>query len=209
MKFRFYAIKLSAIMILIFIIQIIFNNFTELFILNKESLIQPWRFITAIFLHSSAIHLIYNLFALALFGSMLERILNWKKFLIIFFVTGVGANLISFNFYDSSLGASGAIFGIIGALIILKPMMVIWAFGLPMPLFVAGILWTAGDLMGAYWFLVGNPIDNTGNIAHLSGLLFGIIFGFLYRQKIPKMRKKEHLKIDESEMRKWEDSFLR
>src|SRR3989338_128069 len=138
-KFRFYAIKLSLAIIVVFIFQIFVLDFTEMFVLNSTAFQQPWRFLTAIFLHGGLGHLVYNLFALLLFGSILEQLIGGKRFLFVFFLTGILANLVSVNFYSSSLGASGAIFGVLGALIFVRPMMVVWAFGLPMPIFVAGI----------------------------------------------------------------------
>lgn len=207
MKFKFTALKLCVILILIFIVQVIFPSLTDLFILNQYSWQQPWRFLTSIFLHASLLHLLYNLIALALFGSILERLINSKRFLLVFFTTGILANLVSINFYSSSLGASGAIFGVIGALIFIRPWMVVWAFGLPMPIFIAGILWASGDLLGAYGFLTGNPIDNTGNIAHLSGIFFGFLFGLFYRRLIRKPRKL-NVSIDENEIRGWEKGWM-
>src|SRR3989344_2772693 len=122
MKFRYYALKLCFLIIVIFGIQTLFNGLTELLVLNELSWNEPWRFLTAVFLHGSLIHLVFNLFALALFGSALEKFIGGWRFLIVFFVSGILANLISINFYSSSLGASGAIFGVIGALIIVKPL---------------------------------------------------------------------------------------
>jgi membrane associated rhomboid family serine protease len=116
-------------MFVIFLIQILFKGFTEFFLLDSKSDIEVWRFFTSIFLHGGFAHLLYNVFALALFGSMLERFIGSRRFLIVFFVTGILANVVSFNFYDSSLGASGAIFGVIGALIAIRPLMFVWAFG--------------------------------------------------------------------------------
>jgi hypothetical protein len=207
-KFKFYAIKLSMLMILIFLAQSLFSDFTNLFVLNQFSWIQPWRFLTAIFLHGNIAHLILNLFALFLFGSILESQISSKRFLIVFFTTGILANIIAVNFYDSSLGASGAIFGILGALIILRPLMITWVSGIPLPMFVAGIVWAAIDLLGAYGFLVGNPINNTGNIAHLSGMFFGILFGILYRKLIVRKRK-INVSIDEDQVRNWERTWMK
>lgn len=210
MKFRFYALKLCAFMLLVFILQNFFGSFSEFFILNKTAWSEPWRFLTAFFLHGSLVHLLFNCFALALFGSVLEKILGGNKFLLVFFTTGILANLISVNFYDSSLGASGAIFGVIGALIFIRPTMLVWTFGLPMPLFVAGIIWAAADILGAYGFFVGNPIDNTGNIAHLSGMLFGFIFGAFYRKHFKRKNKiSADVSIDEREIRKWEEFYMK
>ena len=207
MKFKFYALKLSGIIILVFILELLIPSFIEVFVLNEKAFSQIWRFLTAVFLHSGVAHLLYNIFALALFGSILERIIGGRKFLIIFFITGILANLFSVNFYSSSLGASGAIFGVIGALIVVRPWQVVWAFGLPMPIFIAGILWGIGDVIGAVGFLSGNPIDNIGNLAHLSGMIFGLVFGALYRKK--KKRRKNKIRIKERDIRKWEEGFLR
>ena len=175
-KFRFYALKLCFWMFVIFLIQLLIKGFTELFLLNSNSFIQFWRFVSAIFLHGSFVHLLYNVFALALFGSMLERLIGGKRFLVVFIATGILANIVSVNFYSSSLGASGAIFGVIGALIVVRPLMVVWAFGLPMPLFLAGIIWAVGDVIGLFV-----PSD-VANLAHLSGMVFGLIFGLLYKK---------------------------
>lgn len=191
MKFRFYAFKLSGFMILIFLIQILFRGFTEMFVLDFNVWLgQPWRFLTAVFLHGSLAHLIYNLFALVLFGSILEKLIDGRRFFAVFFISGILSNLVAVNFYSSSLGASGAIFGVIGALIMVRPFLIVWAFGMPMPIFIAGILWGAGDLIGAYGFLTGNPIDDTGNIAHLSGMFFGLILGVLYKGRKKRKRHK-------------------
>lgn len=207
-KFKFYAIKLSLVMILIFIAQVFLTGFTDFFVLNQLSWQQPWRFVTSIFLHGGLGHLVLNLFALLFFGSILEKFISSKRFLIVFFTTGILANLISVNFYSSSLGASGAIFGILGALVIIRPLMTVFAFGIPMPLFVAGILWAAADLLGAIGFFTGNPIDNTGNIAHLSGMAFGILFGSFYRKLLTK-KKKLNVSLDENKVRNWEVTWMK
>ena len=200
-------------MIIVFLLQLFFKGFTELFILDANAIPQVWRFFTAIFLHGGLAHLLYNMFALALFGSILESLIGARRFLLVFFVTGIIANIIAVNFYSASLGASGAIFGVIGALIIVRPLLIVWAFGLPMPIFVAGILWGIGDVIGAVGYLSGNPIDDTGNIAHLSGMFFGFIFGALFRNKAKERKniteKADRVKIKENEMREWEDYYFK
>jgi membrane associated rhomboid family serine protease len=207
-EFRFWALKLCGIMILVFILQLLIPGFTEFFVLDSGRVFEVWRFLSSVFLHGGLGHLAYNLFALALFGSILEKLIGGRRFLVVFFVTGLLANVVSVNFYDSSLGASGAIFGVIGALIFVRPLLTVWAFGLPMPIFVAGILWAAGDLIGAVGFLAGNPLDNTGNIAHLSGMFFGLIFGAFFRGK-KKRKRKAKVVFDEKSFRRWEDINLR
>ncbi len=207
-NYKNYPFWLAGICVIVFTTQIIFPSFTELFVLDSSKKIEIWRFVTSIFLHGGIGHLLYNMFALVLFGMFLERMVGSKKFFIVFFSSGIIANLISVWFYSSSLGASGAIFGIIGALILIRPGLMVWAFGIPMPMFVAGILWGAGDLIGAIAFFSGNPINNTGNIAHLSGMLIGLILGFFYRQKKSDNGKIVY-RLNESEIRRWEDYHLR
>ena len=206
--FKFYAFKLTFVLIVIFILQLMVSGFTDLFVLNATVLSGGvWRLFSAMLLHGGLGHLMYNGFALVLFGSILERLIGGRKFLIVFFVTGLLANIVTLPFYTSSLGASGAIFGVIGALIIVRPGLPVWAFGLPMPIFIAGILWAAGDIIGAAAFFTGSPLDNTGNIAHLSGMAFGFVFGFFYRARKQKKRK-DKVYIHEPSMRRWEDVHL-
>jgi uncharacterized protein len=203
-KFKFYAFKLTGIMILVFIAQVIIPGFTEFFVLNQKALAgEIWRFFTAVFLHGGLGHLAYNSFALLLFGSILEKITSGKRFLAVFYITGILANVFSVNFYSSSLGASGAIFGLIGAIMLIRPLLPIWAFGLPMPIFIAGIFYAIGDIIGAYGFFAGNPIDNTGNLAHISGMFFGLIFGYFFKKK--RRRKRRKVILSERAMRHWED----
>jgi membrane associated rhomboid family serine protease len=210
MKFRFTALKLSAFIILVFILQYFFPLTNTLFTLTPLGWYQPWRFISAIFLHGGLGHLALNLFALALFGSILEKLIGSRNLLITFFASGILANLIAVNFYTSSLGASGAIFGILGALIIIRPLMTVWAFNLPMPMFLAGIIWALADILGTYGFLAGNPIDNTGNIAHLSGLALGIILGIYFRKKInSSKRRSNRIVLDEKTMQNWENVYMK
>jgi hypothetical protein len=201
MKNKLTALWLALICIVIFIFQNLIPGFTNLLILNQLSFSQPWRFLTSIFLHGSLIHLTYNLFALILFGLILEKLIGSKKFLIIFFLSGIFASLISVNFYNSSLGASGAIFGIIGTLAVIKPLMPVWAFGLILPMFLAAIFWIVGDLLG---FLYAS--DNIGHLSHLAGLGLGVIYGLVLGGRDKKSRKK--VRIPENKIRKWENSYI-
>ena len=209
-KFKFVALKLTGLIFLFFILQLAAPFLTELLLLSPAVWKgQYWRFFTSIFLHGDIVHLLYNSFALAFFGSILERISGHKNFLAIFFITGILANVFSVIFYPASLGASGAIFGVIGALVVMRPLLPIWAFGLPMPLFVAGIVWAVGDVVGTYGFLTANPIDSTGNIAHLSGMFFGLLLGLLLKPKKRLLRKShDNGWIEEKSMRRWEHSHF-
>ena len=205
---KFYSLWLSLIIIVIFILQNIIPNFTDLFVLNQKAItnFQIYRFLTAIFLHGSITHLAFNLFALFFFGLVLEKTIGTKRFMITFLVTGIIANIISVNFYNSSLGASGAIYGVIGAATILRPMMMIYTFGAIMPMFLAAIIYIIADILRAYGAF--GP-TNVGSIAHLSGIGLGLLLGVYYRIKFKKIQNKEiEVRFDEGSMERWEDRFV-
>jgi len=197
------ALWLSLIIIIIFIFQKIIGNFTDLFILDSRLVIpKVWTLLTAIFLHSGIVHLLYNLFGLALFGSILEHIIGSRKFLILFFISGLVASIISLPFYTRVLGASGAVFGILGMLGILRPKLTVWLYHMPMPMIVALFVWGAGDVLGIY------APSGTANIAHLGGLGIGVIAGFYYWKQFKETKhKKEDVYIDEEKVKEWEKSF--
>lgn len=202
-KIKFYSLWLCLICIIVFILQLLISGFSELFVLNKSALYnyEFWRFVSSIFLHASLPHLLYNLFALALFGFILEKLIGSKRFLIVFFASGIIANLIAVNFYDSSLGVSGAIYGILGCLAVLRPLMMIWAFGFPMPMFIAAIVWVGAGILGVFM-----P-SNVGDIAHLSGIFIGFLFGLILTEW--RTTKKELIKFPEGYMRVWENEHMR
>lgn len=201
---RFYTLWAAGICIIMFIFQSIIPGFTDSLILNGSSFVQPWRFVTSIFLHASIEHILLNLFALILFGLILEKLIGSNKFLIVYFVSGIFANLIAVNFYSSSLGASGAIFGILGCLAIFRPSMAVWVYGLPMPMFIAAIVWVGISIFGIF-----NP-STTGDIAHLSGIAVGFLFGLYFRLKEPKEKNTNiKLRIPNEYLNQWEDAYIK
>lgn len=202
---RHYSLYLVGVCVFVFALQNIFPAITENFsLVSDRALVEPWMFLTNIFMHADIMHLLYNMFALALFGSMLEKIVGSKRFLAIFFVAGLLASAAAFFFYSASLGASGAIFGILGALAVLRPKMVIWIY-VPMPMFVAIFVWAAIDLTGFFY-----P-SGIANAAHLAGLVAGLVFGFALRKRFEErmMRKNEPKAISDKEFRKWEDEWVK
>jgi len=205
MKYNWYAFKLVAVCVVVFILQNIFTGLTDQFSLDSALLFsRPWTIITYIFLHASFEHLFYNMFALALFGSILENVIGGRKFLITFFVSGVIAGIGSVIFYPSSIGASGAIYGIMGALAVLRPRMVVYVGFVPLPMFLAVVLWSAGDLLGLF-----STTDLIAHGAHLFGLIFGLVYGIIlrkdYGEVIVKRPKEE---IDDEEFKEWEDKYM-
>ncbi|MBS3075565.1 rhomboid family intramembrane serine protease [Candidatus Pacearchaeota archaeon] len=204
-KFRYYSIILAFICIIVFFLQLIIPGFTDLFILNLSALygFQIWRFLTAIFLHGSLLHLMYNMFALLLFGFILEKKIGSRNFLIVFLSSGILANLIAVNYYPSSLGASGAVYGILGCLTILNPFIGVWVFGIIVPMFIAAIIWIIGGIFGLFF-----P-SNVGDIAHLSGIFIGFLFGFLFFTYRNKRERKDKILLPNDYIKNWEERYLR
>ena len=171
---RYIAAWLAGIIIVVFSIQQIFS--TEPFLLiNSLKWEQPWRILVSVFAHGSVVHLLNNLFALLLFGLILEGRIGAGRVLCLFLATGIIVNV--FSPYESSLGASGAISAILGALIALRPLMVIYTHYIPMPMVVAGLVWLVQDIFGIFY-----P-TNVANIAHISGMFIGIAYGLSIRKK--------------------------
>ncbi len=132
-----------------------------------------WRLFTAMYLHFGVIHLAVNMAALAEGGRFVERVLGWWRFLLVYFGSGIAGNLLSLvvqGDHGISGGASGAIFGIYGALLValwrerraLDPIEFRWLF-----LGVGGF--TAANV------LLGLVIPGIDNAAHVGGWLFGTL----------------------------------
>ena len=156
-------------------------------ILNPSAL-TPWSFITSIFLHGSIAHIFFNGFALFMFGPYLERQIGTRDFILFFLAAGIIGNacyvlaiLAGIIPSAPALGASGAIYGILGALSILLPSLVVYIYFVPMPIRYATILWLALETIGTF-----NPNSGIASVAHLGGLLFGIAYGFYYKNKIKR-----------------------
>ncbi|MBS3092079.1 rhomboid family intramembrane serine protease [Candidatus Pacearchaeota archaeon] len=183
-KNRFYTIWIALLIVIIFVIQTIFPGFTEVFNLTSSSWTQSWRFLTSIFLHGSLAHLLSNLFALILFGLILEKTIGSNKFLLVFIISGILANLVAINFYPSSLGASGAIMGIIGTLAVIRPLMGVWIYGMIVPMFIASIIWIVVDAIGIF------IPDN------------------VFRSNYETRRKRHMIEVPEHLLRKWETLYM-
>ncbi|UCG95121.1 MAG: rhomboid family intramembrane serine protease [archaeon] len=199
---RKYTFVLLAVCVVLFVIQAAFPVITDSFALYRDRVLaEPWLLVTSVFLHGGLDHLFFNMFALGLFGFILENIIGSKRFLFIYFVAGIAASLGAAIFYPASLGASGAIFGILGTLTVLRPRMKVWVLGVPMPMFVAAILWAGIDLIGMF------APGNTANAAHLFGLGAGLLAGYLLKGKfrLPKRSRDPLTREDRKRIEKYFD----
>ena len=218
---KYLALKLLLINVVVFILELIFPLTIPAFALNPPDLIsRPYMLVTAMFLHSTTVtlangstiinlnHLFQNMLALGLFGLLLEKIINSKDFLALYLVAGFAGNIAGAIFYPDSisLGASGAIMGVIGALTLLRPKMVVFIGG-PIPLILLAGMWILIDLVG---FLV--PIDNTGHAAHLAGFAVGIAYGIMNRKRFSEeheIKKKVEDDLSEKDLDSWENEYMK
>jgi hypothetical protein len=146
-----------------------------------------WTIITSMFMHGGVAHLFVNMFSLMFLGAFVERLIGSKRFLGIYLISGIIASLFyvlfayAFGGMDvSAVGASGAIFGIAGMLVILTPKMPVYIMFIPvaMPMWFGVILMLA--LMWLLTITINLPI---GNAAHLGGLITGMIYALYLRNK--------------------------
>lgn len=181
MKLRSYVMPLIIVNIVFFILQGMIDGFTNnLLLVSDDIFLRPWILITSLFLHGSSFHLLFNMYGLFIFGPLVESRLGSKKFLYSYFISGIIASLaFSFtNLGSSALGASGAVMGIIGIVIILFPnLQVLLFFFIPMSMRTAGIIFAGIDILGAF-------SNSTGiaHIAHLGGLATGLYIGYKNRK---------------------------
>jgi membrane associated rhomboid family serine protease len=153
--------------------------FTLDFVLRPIDLLQrPWMIIGSMFAHSGIEHIAFNMLALFMFGTVLENRVGSNKFLFIYFISGVlgavGFMLLSSPF-DMALGASGAIFGVIGALVLLEPNLTVYFYLIPIPMYVAGPVYALIEI-----FALGSA-DSIAHSAHILGFFGGMALAFLER----------------------------
>ena len=170
---------------------------------------RPWQLLTYMFMHGNFSHLFFNMFALWMFGNTLENIWGTKRFLVYYLLCGLGAGLIqegvqyieyitSLSHYDTvnmggaiipmsqylnymtTVGASGAIYGLLLAFGMMFPNSMIYLY-----FFVP---------IKAKWFVIGYAViellnglgasgDHVAHFAHLGGMLVGLIIILIWKKK--------------------------
>jgi uncharacterized protein len=198
------VIPLIIVNIVVFFLQsVLGEGFTNTFALSQFDLFRaPWTLLTSMFMHANAMHLFFNMYVLLIFGPLLESKIGPLKFSAGYFATGLFAAIITQFFYPQALGASGAIMGIMGMIMILIPnLQVLFFFFIPMPLWVAGIMIALIDLLGVF----GVGILGVANLAHLAGLALGLIIGRLFKQATGRFYRKfeKNTQMDEEDIEEY------
>lgn len=183
----FMTYALIFVNVLIFILMLspgIYNDFVNLFA-NYYANVQNgevYRLVTCMFLHGNSIHLFFNMYALYIIGPEIERYYGPFKFLIIYLLSGVIGSLFSAVLITSpSIGASGAIFGLFGALLY---------FGFNYRATLDGYL--KGQIIPLILInlLVGLIVPGIDIAAHIGGLIGGLLISLMVG--IKGFNKKNH-----------------
>lgn len=168
---------------------------------------RPWQFVTHMFMHGGFLHIFFNMYTLWIFGSALERAWGWKKFLVFYFVTGLGAALLhtGVQFVESqvymsqiaegsvqaqaslhalkltrTVGASGAIYGVLLGFAMLYPDARLTLIFPPITLKAKWfvIIFAIIELIIGIFSIGGGVTDEKVDIAHFAHL-GGMLFGWL------------------------------
>ena len=141
---------------------------------------KPWTIVTNMFVHAEFWHIFGNMITLFFFGRVIYQLLGTWRFLLLYFGGGILGNLLYIWLgtpLSIAIGASGAVYAIAGALVVMMPTMRVAVWGiLPMPLWVVillfFVLWSIPNFMpGIAWQ------------AHVGGLVTGLIAGYYFRRK--------------------------
>jgi len=159
-----------------------------------------WQLVTYMFLHAEILHLFFNMLTLFMFGNDLERHWGTERFLKYYFITGIGAGvcswLVAMDSAAATIGASGAIYGLLLAYGLLYPDRIIFLNFL-IPVKVKYLVLLMGAI--AFFSSLSGRESGISHIAHLGGMLVGLVFlkgkDWLVQYKIHhEQRRREQLK---------------
>lgn len=163
---------LIAVNVIFFVVGHLFgdyNELIELYCVHGPSVRagEYYRIITGIFLHSGITHLLLNCYSLYVIGSQVESFLGRVKFSIIYLFAGIAGSLLSMTMSSyASVGASGAIFGLMGALLY---------FGYHYRVYLGNVLKSQIIPLVLLELLTGFMMPGIDNGAHIGGLIGGIV----------------------------------
>jgi rhomboid protease GluP len=145
---------------------------------------EAWRLVTSAFLHSGFVHLALNMLSLYFLGSFAEVTFGRSRFLALYLISGIAGGLAYLYFGSFSapaVGASGAIFGLLGGVFGFAIRR--GTFSMRNPIISQLLLLTALNLF------LGATIPGVSNTAHIGGLLGGLVFGYLLAPTVYSQKK--------------------
>lgn len=201
------VLNLIIINTIVYVAQLAFagsgndNTINDLFALHhyKSDVFQTYQLVTHMFMHGSFFHLLFNMFGLWMFGSLMEKLWGHKRFLIFYLICGLVAGFAqmgnyAYSFWDfdhnfmspdnvelyqnmlsmnATVGASGAIMGVLAAYAYTFPNTQLYIFPIPFPIktkwALIGLI--AFDIFGGVY----NSGDNVAHFAHVGGAIAGLL----------------------------------
>lgn len=161
---------LIIINVIVFLLSLFNESIIQMFAVNRffiADLGQYYRLFTGIFLHANFLHLIFNMYALYVIGMQLESFLGKGKYLAVYLLSGLGGSMLSIFFSNGySVGASGAIFGLMGALLY---------FGYHYRVYLDSVVKSQIIPLIILNLLIGFTSTGIDNWAHIGGLVGGIL----------------------------------
>ena len=201
------VLNLIIINTIVYVAQLAFggmgndNTINDLFALHhyKSDVFRPYQLVTHMFMHGSFFHLLFNMFGLWMFGSLMEKLWGHKRFLIFYLICGLVAGFAQMGSYaysnwgydhnymspeyleayqnmlsaNATVGASGAIMGVLAAYAFTFPNTQLYIFPIPFPIKTKWALTAliAFDIFGGVY----NSGDNVAHFAHVGGAIAGLI----------------------------------
>ena len=160
-----------------------------------------WTFLTSMFMHGGFFHIFANMISLFFIGGLIEKILGAKRYLYFYLTAGLFAGLFfvlfSLVFQNDlnayAVGASGALFGVAGLIVILTPNLPLYVMFIPIPIkakhAIPGLLIVLWLVSIAPMAFGGKQIP-IGHTAHLGGLICGLVYGLYLKKKFPNKLKR-------------------
>lgn len=152
---------------------------------------RPWTLVTSVFMHSGFSHFFFNMFALLMFGTALERLIGSRRYIMLYMAAGIIGNLgymlTQPNALIPSLGASGAIYGVLGCYALLRPHDIVYMNFIPVPMYIAAVLWVGMETVGLF------APSSIAHGAHLFGLVLGFAYGWRLKNEVKQRLTEEAL----------------
>ena len=166
---------------LVFLLQYLTRGaFDGMFALQPlGSYFEPWQLVTYAFLHANFPHIFFNMFAVFMFGSELERFAGTRRFVVLYLASVLAAAAVQLataawsGLQESTIGASGGVFGLLLAFALLFPRQRLVLFPVPIPL----PAWLFVTLYGLLELVLGVTGTQAGvaHFAHLGGMFGGAL----------------------------------